>query len=256
MTQTGFNTGGSTVLLPKMELGNSLTGGQSRSIPLALATRARHSNLVRTSQAMVKLAFLLITCLVLGLGSGVRAESVVVLDSEGKLLDLDSDYVKKLVKEKARIQGIMRQSKDEDWPPQARMEAIYQPVVKANLNQFERNARNAEKFKSMATQAAGRNQEETAKKYMLVAKLFFEYAKKNREMVSAFQRGSTADMRVACESIFEIEKQIRQISRKQVPREWVSPQEVQGIRIMSEKAYRKWQEERAEEAGKERPVEE
>ncbi|MDT8392157.1 MAG: hypothetical protein RRC34_16770 [Lentisphaeria bacterium] len=178
-------------------------------------------------------------CLVgLCLSAGMaQADKLVVLNDKGQLLDLSSERVKALAKEKMRVTRIKKEVIETKLPPQEMVRRLFEPIVEPNKEQYEQSVRNAKKFQEMAQQAADRDQEETAQKYMRVAKLFYEYSLRNKKIVTAFASGASGEISQACEDILNIEKEIQQIARKDVPRDWLTPQEVNSVYIMSEKQY-------------------
>ena len=167
------------------------------------------------------------------------AEKMVVVDKKGNLLDVKSDKVKQLVKEKGRVRQIKKRVLTEKLPPRVMVNEVYRPIAEANRDQFAQNVKHATKFKGMAEQAASRNQKETAQKYMAVAKLFHEYSQHNRSIYAAYTKGASSDIRLTCEEILKIEKEIQRVSGKRVPRDWITPQELQSVSVMTESAYNK-----------------
>lgn len=167
------------------------------------------------------------------------AEKMVVIDLSGRKLDVSSEKVKALAKEKLRITEVKKRVLAEELRPEEMVKLLFEPLVEPNKKQYEQNVRNANKFKSMAEQAVTKNQPENAKKYMKVARLFYEYSQCNKTIVMAFNKGASGDIDAACEDILKIEKQIQMISKKDVPRDWFTLQEVKKIAVIPEKQYEK-----------------
>lgn len=165
------------------------------------------------------------------------AEKMVVIDSSGRKLDISSDKVKALAKEKLRITEVKKRVLAEKLKPEEMVKLLFEPLVEPNKEQYEQNVRNTNKFKSMAEQAVTKNQPENAQKYMKVARLFHEYSQCNKTIVMAFNKGASGEIDAACEDILTIEKQIQMISKKDVPRDWFTPQEVRKIAVIPEKQY-------------------
>ena len=167
----------------------------------------------------------------------VRAEKMVAVNADGELLDMGSSRNRALVKEKVRILTVKKQAVEKKLLPEKRVKEIYQPIIEPNKDQYKTNLLNAKRFRARAINAKEQDQMEAAQNYMKVAKLFLDYSEQNKAIVQAFANGSSGGIAKACEEILKIEKQIKSIARRDVPRKWFTPQELGAIRIMPAKQY-------------------
>lgn len=115
----------------------------------------------------------------------------------------------------------------EAQPPQDEFyRRLYLPVVEGNRADYERNLELMRRFRERAQDAANRRMDERAEEFARVARLFFDLAQANRQIVNAILDNETDQVKEGFETVQTIERQILEITGNRPRREWFTPDEL------------------------------
>ena len=140
-------------------------------------------------------------------------------EGSGKMEDLK-------LKEVERRRELVKWSREAHPPQDELMVKLLDPVFKGNTEDYAKNMDWAEKFKGRAKDAADNRQQETAEKYAKVAKLFYDAAQVNKQIVTSLKERDGAKLDEGFKQIEDIEAQIYALTGKRVYREWFTPEEL------------------------------
>lgn len=138
----------------------------------------------------------------------------------------DAETVKALRKEHKRLAELAAWRREKVPNPELFRQKLFEPVLLGNRKDFARNVDLAQKYRSRAEDATRNRQEETAKKFMAIGKEFYELSLLNKRIVVAIQEYKNDDLLAAYAEVPVIEKRLRELSGKDVPRDWFTPDEL------------------------------
>lgn len=133
------------------------------------------------------------------------------------------DLAKKELQRRQKISEWVREKKPS---PQEHMLKIYEPIILGNQSDFEKNMKLAQRFRERAQDSMDKNMVESARKFAVVSKLFFDYSQINKEIVLAIKNREGEKLDAAFGKVKDIEQKILNITEKQVEREWFTPEEL------------------------------
>jgi hypothetical protein len=140
--------------------------------------------------------------------------------------NLDQETVTRLREEHKRRGKIVEWMADEKPSVEAYTQALHEPALRGNVADYERNVKLSQKYVERARKAAANRQDETAEKYMAVAKAFGELAGANRKAVEAYKANKGDEFVAALESVLPLEAEIQKLTGRKVPRAWCVPSEL------------------------------
>lgn len=140
----------------------------------------------------------------------------VVADFSDKRLELAEEELER----QEEVKEWMRES---NATHKAYMRRYYTPIIKANRSDYDRNMKLARRYRDRANDT---DNEDRRRRYQQLAKLFREYAQKNRAIVEAIRDGEGEKLDEAFSRIKKIEEGIEDITGNNYEREWFTPEEL------------------------------
>jgi hypothetical protein len=140
--------------------------------------------------------------------------------------------------EAVRRRGVFQWAQQAKPGPKEFILRLYEPIIKGNKKDAERNQRASEQFLEKANDAQNNGQQEVYKKFQALGEAFRDLAAENTKIVAALTGQSGGDLDASFAAIRRIEKQVFDLTGRRIERDWFMPDELRNTDLPEAEAPR------------------